>query len=217
MDFNTARNLGLAGSIVVLAGMALGVVLGGLGFILNLIGLILLLISLHFLSEVYGERRIFRDALISIAILVGGSFLILIFLALAFGLTFFMMPFRGPRFPGEGLEEQGLTAIIGIVVIAFILLMAILAVSAFFWYRALNMLSLRSGEPLFRWAGLLYAISVILVLAGVVLSLVLIGLLLLLIAVIAALASWIVLIIAFYQLKPPQPPQPQITAPAVPA
>jgi uncharacterized membrane protein len=86
-----------------------------------------------------------------------------------------------------------------------LVLLIAFVVSAYLWYRALNTLYLRSGEKLFRWAGLSYLAFAVSLIVGVVTAVILVGLLVILVGVLLGLASWVLLVIAFYEVKPPQP------------
>ena len=83
------------------------------------------------------------------------------------------------------------------------------------WYRALDALSMRSGEGLFRWAGLLYlgyAVSLVAALAIVMVSLVLVIVLIgfieiilgILVGFLGLVALLALLAIAFYNVRLPQ-------------
>jgi len=220
MDFETARNLGLIGTIIIIVSPAL-IVIPWVGlllsFLLDLAGFILILVSLYFFSKIYAEPRIFRDALISIVVAVVGIIvviLLIILLAVAFardvGSDF-------ARVPAEAPPEAFITTILGAFLGAILVASAASAISAFFWYRALNTLSRASGEGLFRLAGLLYAIGILLIIIGVFTLIILIGLVFILLGGIAGFAGWIVLAIAFYNLKQPQQIPPQPAMPSVPA
>jgi len=217
MDFGTARNLGLIGSILFIVGMVLSIVpwIGLLFSLLGLAGLILVLVSLYFFSKIYAEPRIFRDALISIVAAIAGLIVAILLLLILLGITFMSEVRSGfPAPPREAPSEVSIAAILGTFLGVILVALAAYAISAFFWYRALNTLSKASGEGLFRLAGLLYAISVLLDIIGVITSLILIGLLFILLGIIAWFASFIVLAIAFYNVKQPQqtPTQPAILA-----
>jgi len=220
MDFSTARILGLIGSILLIAGTVLSVIplIGLLFSLLGLAGLILVLVSLYFFSKIYAEPRIFRDALISVVAVIAGSIVAILLLLILLGATFMSEVRSGfPGAPGAAPSEVSIAAIFGTALGAILIFLVAFAISAFFWYRALNTLSRVSGEGLFRLAGLLYAISVLLYIIGVFTLIILVGFLLILLGAIAGFASFIVLAIAFYNVKQPQQTPPQPAMPTVPA
>ena len=207
-DFDTGRTLGLAGSILVLVALIFSFIIGPLGFLLQLVGLILILVSLHTFSNIYGERIIFRDALLSVLIGYGLPLVALIILLILFGFTILTARPIPPGPPGKiedffGVQIAG--ALVALIVIMFLALLIAFVVSAYLWYRALNTLYLRSGEKLFRWAGLSYLAFAVSLIVGVVTAVILVGLLVILVGVLLGLASWVLLAIAFYEVKPPQP------------
>lgn len=194
MEFPLLRNLGLGGSIVLILGIILASVptLSPPGTILMIIGAILILIALYGLSQIYGDRSIFRNALGSfIAAIIAWILFIVFFIAFILSLL------------GVAVGAQEATGLLGASAIVLIVMIIALAVSAFLWYRALRTLSARSGEGMFRWAATTYAISVIIFIIGIILTVALVGILLILIAGIIDLISYIFLALGFYNLKPP--------------
>jgi uncharacterized membrane protein len=208
VDFDKGRTLGLAGSILVLVAIIFWFIIGPLGFLLQLVGLILILISLHTFSNIYGERIIFRDALLSVLIGYGLPLVALIILLILFGFTILTARPIPPGPPGS-IEDFFGAQIVGVLVVLVLIMVLVLliafVVSAYLWYRALNTLYLRSGEKLFRWAGLSYLAFAVSLIVGVVTAVILVGLLVILVGVLLGLASWVLLVIAFYEVKPPQP------------
>jgi uncharacterized membrane protein len=209
LEFSTAKNLGLGGSIVAIISILLSIIpalhsillfvipaLSFLGLILTLLGVILVLVALRGLSEVYGDKSIFRNALgATIAIILSW---ILIFVVIALlGLA------------GAMAGEQRATEVLGASAIAPILVVAAVTVSAILWYRALRALSARSGVGMFRWAAVFYAISAVIFAVGLLLTIVLIGIFIVLIAGVVNLASFILLALGFSSLKPPVTQTPQ--------
>jgi len=207
VDFDKGRTLGLAGSILVLVAIIFWSITDLLGSLLQLVGLILILISLHTFSNIYGERIIFRDALLSVLIGYGFSLVASIIFLILFGFTI-LLPFARPAPPGRIEDFFGAQIVGELVVLVLIIVLVLLiayVVSAYLWYRALNMLYLRSGEKLFRWAGLSYLAFAVSLIVGLVTAVILVGLLVILVGILLGLASWVLLAIAFYNVKPPQP------------
>jgi uncharacterized membrane protein len=200
LEFSTARNLGLGGSIAVVIGILLSVIpaLSFLGLILMLLGVILVLVALRGLSEVYGDKSIFRNALGATIAIILSWILFFVFLAtLLLGLL------------GVMAGEQRATGVLGASAIALILVVVAVAVSAILWYRALGALSARSGVGMFRWAAIFYAISAAIFAVGLLLTIVLIGIFIVLIAGVVNLVSFILLALGFSSLKPPVMQAPQ--------
>jgi uncharacterized membrane protein len=200
LEFSTTKNLGLGGSIVVIIGILLSVIpaLSFLGLILMLLGVILVLVALHGLSEVYGDKSIFRNALGATIAIILSWILFFVFLVTAvLGLL------------GAMAGEQRATGVLGASAIALILVVAAVAVSALLWYRALGALSARSGVGMFRWAAIFYAISAVIFVVGLLLTIVLIGIFIVLIAGVVNLVSFILLALGFSSLKPPITQAPQ--------
>lgn len=200
LEFSTAKNLGLGGSIAVIIGILLSVIpaLSFLGLILMLLGVILVLVALRGLSEVYGDKSIFRNALGATIAIILSWILFFVFLAtLLLGLL------------GVMAGEQRATGALGASAIALILVVVAVAVSAILWYRALGALSARSGVGMFRWAAVFYAISAVIFAVGLLLTIVLIGIFIVLIAGVVNLVSFILLALGFSSLKPPVTQAPQ--------
>ncbi len=200
MEFSTARNLGLGGSIAVVIGILLSVIpaLSFLGLILMLLGVVLVLVALRGLSEVYGDKSIFRNALGATIAIILSWILFFVFLA-----TFLL------GLLGVMAGEQRATGALGASAIALILVVVAVAVSALLWYRALGALSARSGVEMFRWAAIFYAISAAIFAIGLLLTLAIIGIFIVLIAGVVNLVSFILLALGFSSLKPPVMQAPQ--------
>jgi len=200
LEFSTAKNLGLGGSIAVIIGILLSVIpaLSFLGLILMLVGVILVLVALRGLSEVYGDKSIFRNALGATIAIILSWILFFVFLVTALlGLA------------GAMAGEQRATGALGVSAIALILVVVAVAVSALLWYRALGALSARSEVGMFRWAAIFYAISAVIFVVGLLLTLAIIGIFIVLIAGVVNLVSFILLALGFSSLKPPVTPAPQ--------
>lgn len=174
-----------------LAGIgALLLVIGSFVPFLSIVGIILLLIGMRNLADFYKENRIFQDAL------WGLIFGIIGIVAAGFVLASF---FFGGLLLGAGGGFLGLAVgvIVGLIVaFIFYILMAV------YFRRAFDSLADKSGEGMFRTAGLMLLI-------GAILTIVLIGLFLIFI-------GWLLATIAFFSAKtgaapqtaPPPPPPP---------
>jgi uncharacterized membrane protein len=197
LEFSTVRNMGLWGSIAVVAGYLVSLipVLDPLGFVLMLVGAVLLLIAFYGLSKVYGDRGMFLYALEAIVLAIL-SWIIFLVLLVAFALSL-LGAMVGAREAIEALAKASATA--------FILLMVTVPASALLWYIALRAFSARSGVELFRWSAGLYVTGALMFVAGLLLMLkaMLAGILVLSVAWFADLLSYILLAFGFSSLKPP--------------
>ena len=186
MELSTARRLGLWGSVACLAGYLLSFIseLYALGFVLMLVGVVLVLATLYGLSEVYGDRSIFWNALL--ATIAAGLAVILAFALLLAAVAFGLL--------GVAVDDVGgLVAALTVAAVA----------SALLWYRALATLSDRSGVKLFKWSAILYVASVTLYTAELLPTIILVGLTLPLSGPIINLVGLTLLALGFLKLKPP--------------
>lgn len=163
-------------------------VIGSFVPFLSLVGIILLLVGLRDLAQHYNDNSIFQNGLYAvifglIGIVAAGVILVSFFL--------------GGFLLGGGF--LGLAGIILALVIVFIfyILMAV------YFRRAFDSLANKSGQGMFRTAGLLLFI-------GAILTIVIIGLVLIFIAWILATAAFFSMTPATTpQLSTPPPPPPQ--------
>jgi uncharacterized membrane protein len=205
LEFSTVRNMGLWGSIAVVAGYLVSFipVLDPLGFVLMLVGAVLLLIAFYGLSKVYGDRGMFLYVLEAIVLAVL-SWILFLVLIVAFALSL-LGAMVGARKAIETLAEAS--------AVAFTFLMVTVPASALLWYIALRALSARSGVELFRWSAELYVTGAVIFIAGLLLTLknILAGILVLSSTWFANLLSFILLAFGFSSLKPPVTQAPQGT------
>jgi uncharacterized membrane protein len=196
LEFSTVRNMGLWGSIAVVAGYLVSFipVLDPLGFVLMLVGAVLLLIAFYGLSKVYGDRGMFLYALEAIVLAVLSWILLVLIVALALSLLGAMVGAR-----------EAVKALVEASTIALVLLMVTVPASALLWYIALRALSARSGVELFRWSAELYVTGALMFVAGLLLMLkaMVAGILVLSATWFANLLSYILLAFGFSSLKPP--------------
>jgi len=168
---------------------ALLLVIGSFVPFLSVVGIILLLVGLKDLAQHYNDDSIFHNALYAVIFGIIG--------VVAAGVVLVSLFFGGLFVTGSG-SFLGLAAgaIIALVVVfIFYILMAV------YFRRALDSLANKSGQGLFRTAGLLLLI-------GAILTIVIIGLVLIFVA-------WILATVAFFSMTPttmpqqsPQPPPP---------
>jgi len=195
-SFDVGRALGIVGSVLVVFDLVLGVV-RLYTFLFTIAGLLLVVASLHYISLVYGERRVFRYAVVAVAVFLLAIILVLLLVALTLGFTFLSI-LLGPL---GALPAIG--SLVLLLIVSLLILLAAAPISALFWYLSLDALSRVSGVTLFKWAALLYAAGVALLVLGALILIVLVGIIFLALSYISILASWILLAIAFYTLKPP--------------
>jgi len=197
-SFDVGRTLGIVGSVLVVFDLVL-VAVGLYTFLLTIAGLILVVASLHYISLVYGERRVFRYAVVAVAVFLLALIFVLLLVALTLGFAFLSI-LLGPL---GALPAIG--SLVLLLIVSLLILLAAAPISALFWYLSLDTLSRVSGVTLFKWAAVLYAAGVALLVLGALTLVVLVGIIFLALGYISILASWVLLAVAFYTLKPPQP------------
>jgi uncharacterized membrane protein len=166
---------------------ALLLVIGSFVPFLSLVGIILLLVGLRDLARHYNDNSIFQNALYAvifgiIGIVAAGVLLVSLFIS------------------GAGAFLGLAAGIIGALIVAFIFYILM----ALYFRRAFDSLADKSGQGMFRTAGLL-------LLVGAVLTIVIVGLVLIFVA-------WILVTVAFFSMtstatsqQPPPPPPPPRT------
>jgi len=162
-------------------------VIGSFVPFLSLVGIILLLLGLRDLGEYYNDNSIFQNGLYGfifgfIGIVASAVILISVFLS---GFAF-------------GAGVLGLAGIFLALFVAFIfnILMAV------YFRRSFDSLADKSGQGMFKTAGLLLFI-------GAILTIIIVGLFLIFIA-------WILATVAFFQMTSATAPQPSIPPPPPP-
>lgn len=175
MSFESAKALGGVGAILV--------ILSIVHWIIGVVGFILLIIALKELSDYYGKPSIFNNALIALLLSIIGVIILGVALFSAL-LTIFSihLPRFLPSFPHFP------STILSTILLGLIATFVVFVASAVFFRRSLNELADSSGETLFKTAGLLYLI-------GVILLIVMVGGIIIFI-------SYILIAIAFFTLKP---------------
>jgi uncharacterized membrane protein len=165
---------------------ALLLVVGSFVPFLSIVGIILLLIGMKNLAEYYKENSIFQNALYAVIFgiigIVAAGFVLLS--------LFFGGAFMGMSGAGGVLGLAVGVILVLVVVFIFYVLMAV------YFRRAFDSLADKTGEGMFRTAGLLLFI-------GAILTIVIVGLILIFVA-------WILATVAFFSMKtvttPPPPP-----------
>jgi uncharacterized membrane protein len=166
---------------------ALLLVIGSFVPFLSLVGIILLLVGLRDLARHYNDNSIFQNALYAvifgiIGIVAAGVLLLSLFIS------------------GAGAFLGLAAGIIGALIVAFIFYILM----ALYFRRTFDSLADKSGQGMFRTAGLL-------LLVGAVLTIIIVGLILIFVA-------WILATVAFFSMtptatsqQPPPPPPPPRT------
>jgi uncharacterized membrane protein len=204
LEFSTAKNLGLGGSIAGIIGILVFVIIGILVSVV--VGFILVLGALNDLSwmDITVITIIFVPViagLISLELLLMLVGFIPVLVALndlsevygdksifrdALGATiaailswilflFVFLVSAALGLLGAMEGEQRVTWSLGASAIVSILVVVAVAVSTLLWYRALGALSARSGVGMFRGAAIFYAISAAILVVGLLLTVMLIG------------------------------------------
>jgi uncharacterized membrane protein len=155
---------------------ALLLVIGSFVPFLSLVGIILLLIGLRDLARHYNDDSIFQNALYAVifgivGIVAAGVVLVSLFIGRLFSAGAF------------------LAGIVAALVVAFIFYILM----ALYFRRAFDSLADKSGQGMFRTAGLLLLI-------GAILTIIIVGLFLIFVA-------WILATVAFFSMTPTATPQ----------
>lgn len=188
MSLDSNRTLGGVGALLVAVGSFFP--------FLSLVGIILVLVAMRGLADYYKDDSLFRNALCGfISGIIGIVATTALFVAYFLSLITTSIPSgTTPVAVFTDVSALGLLILILVVVLIFFVL------EALFYRRAFDALSDKSGEKMFRTAGLL-------LLLGATLTIVLVGFVLLFV-------GWILATVAFFSIKtsttpkerPPLPP-----------
>ncbi len=197
MTFESSKNMGGIGAILLVVGTLVPFFAGIYGWIIDLIGVILLFIGLKGFSDYYKDSRIFNNALYSLVITIIGGVITAVLVVVA---ALNLLKALGIDLSNLSNAQQIMTNVtwdtvapyVAQILLSFVLFVVFIVVSAFFLRRSLNGLSQKTTVHLFATAGLLFLI-------GAFLTIIIIGLALIWIAM-------LLLAIAFFQI-PSQPPQ----------
>ncbi len=195
----TSRLVGIIGALLIILGLV-----PTIGGFFMLLGIILVLIALKGYADTYKENGIFNNALYAIIFVIIGavvSIAILLYVAVGFATSLGINNLMDLT-SWQQLEWQQVVNFDMIrpyilpVVLALVVLFAFTIFAAFYFKKAMNNLSEKTGVKLFHTTGTLFF-------AGAILTIILIGFLIIYV-------SFILLLISFYESKPPQQnPQPQ--------
>jgi uncharacterized membrane protein len=199
LNFETSKNLGGVGAILMFIGVIPFFAYSG---IISLIGLILALIACKGLADYYSEAGIFNNALYAvITAIVGGIVTVgVVFIALVdflseLGLSFANMAEWSTELTQMDWTTVGMGIIgdfVAYILLALVVLFVFVIITAILLRKSLGLLSAKTGVGLFGTTGLL-------ILIGAVLTIIAIGLILIWVAM-------LILAIAFFSIKPAQSP-----------
>lgn len=205
MNFDTSKNLGGVGAILMFIGFIIPAATGGLGTLLSLVGLILVLVGLKGLADYYNEAGIFNNFLYgTIAGIVGAVIAVITFFFVIFTMLTDFLYEVFPTWNGDLASLAGLTPDLSAIdpfaimpfLTAFLVILVILfftaIIVAVFMRKSLNSLSAKTSVGLFGTAGLLLLI-------GAVLTIIVIGFILIWIAM-------LIMAIGFFMIKPQAQP-----------
>lgn len=221
MQFNSAKNLGGIGALMMFVGVLPYVSTYSYG-ILELLGGIFLLIAAKGLADYYQEGGIFTNALYGVIASIVGvvafvGTLVYAVLNLLGDLGSFGLGNLGSDLGSLDFSQfsqidwtnfatsvlSNLGGFLGTFILAFVVLFVFIVIAAVFYRKSMGLTSKRSGVGLFSTAG-------IFLLVGAILTILVIGLLLVWI-------SLLLIAIAFFQLRPSQSAQPTYYPPPPPA
>jgi uncharacterized membrane protein len=176
---------------------ALLLAIGSFTPFLSLAGVILILVAMKSFADYYKDNSLFKNSLYGFIFgLIGVIAAIILFVAF-----FFPFNFSISTSTTSPVAAFTLTSAIGILILILILAVVstFFSIQAVFYRRAFDFLSEKSGEKMFRTAGLLLMI-------GGILTIVLIGFVLLSVA-------WILVAVGFFSMKRPKE---QVVGPPLP-
>ena len=202
MNFETSKNLGGVGAILLFVGFIMPF-LQFFGSVLSLIGVILVLVALKGLADYYNEAGIFNNFLfgtiagIAGIVVAGLAFITVVFTMLADLLYDFFPTWDGEwaTLPGltpdvTAIDPMAIMPFLTAILLVLVILFFTALIVAIFMRKSMNSLSAKSGVGLFGTTGLLLLI-------GAVLTIIAIGFILIWIAM-------LIMAIAFFSMKPQQ-------------
>lgn len=216
MTFETSKNLGGLGAILLVVATVMVIFLPVATFVVGAAGAIMLLIGLHGLAGYYKERGIFNNGLISfLVVVIGGIVSAVVFLYVVLANITPLLHEIYPGWNGDWTSLQNLPQpdtsalqsgnfdysvlmpmLVGMVAV-FVLVWIVAIIAGVFIRQSLNKIKDKSNVNMFGTAG-------IVVLIGAFLGIIVIGYVIMVIGILMAA-------IAFFQLRPTPP----IVEPAV--
>jgi uncharacterized membrane protein len=209
LNFETSKNLGGVGAILMFIGFILPFV-SGFGLLLSLVGLIITLIGLKGLADYYNDQGIFNNFLYGTITGIAGA--VVAVLAFILVVLTSVSDFIYDVFPGwngdwstlpgltpdvSGIDFTNLMPILTAILVVLVILFFTAIIVAIFMRKSMNTLSAKASMGLFGTTGLLLLI-------GAVLTIVFIGFILIWIAM-------LILAIAFFSMRQQQT-QPAVSA-----
>ena len=191
-SFENSKILGMIGTLL----MIIGGFAGRYSAIPSLVGLALLMLAIHGLADIYHDRSIFNNMIFGgIVFVVGIVVAVVIFLVTAAGLmTQLGIPSSGWSDPTvwqnvnwNAVDWNSLVPYIAAVAVALLVLFVFTVIAAILIRKSLKSLAQKSGTHMFATSGTV-------LLAGAILTIILIGFLLIWIAI-------VLLLVAFIELK----------------
>jgi uncharacterized membrane protein len=219
MTFETSKNLGGLGALLLVVAAVMVIFLPVATFIVGAAGAIMLLIGLHGLAGYYKERGIFNYGLISfLVVVIGGIIAAVVFLFVVLANIAPLLHEIYPTWNGDWASLQNLPPpdtnalqsgnfdisalmpmLVGMVAV-FVLVWIVAIIAGVFIRQSLNQIKDKSNVNMFGTAG-------IIVLIGAFLGIIFIGYIIMVIGILLAA-------IAFFQLRPTPPTvEPTVYAP----
>ena len=182
MSLDSDRTLGGVGALLVAVGSFFP--------FLSLVGIILVLVAMRGLADYYKESSLFKNALYGFIFGIIG-----VVAAIVLFVLYFFSLFATSTTSNGTVPVAFFTALngVGLLILILVVVLIFFVIQALFYRRAFNILSDKSGEKMFRTAG-------VLVFVGAILTIVLVGFVLLFI-------GWILATVAFFSIKTPTAPQ----------
>jgi len=213
MTFETNKNLGGVGALLIFISVFIGAAPGVGGFtgLLTLVGAILVLAALKGFADYYREMGIFNNAMYAlIAAIVGVVIVVIIFIfAFAGVLSALNLSVQNPQDWAQlgnqlaSIDWQANMSVLlsfgGTVLLGVVVLFVFVLITAILLRKSLILTASRSGVGMFHTTGTL-------LLVGAILTIILIGVILIWIAM-------LLLAIAFFSMRPSQQQMPPPTAP----
>ena len=195
LNFETSKNLGGVGAILMFIGVIPFFAYSG---IISIIGLILAMIGFKGLADYYNEAGIFNNALYAVItaivggiVTVGVAFIALVDFLSELGLSLANVADWSTELTQMDWTTVGFNIIgdfVAYILLALVVLFVFVIITAILLRKSLGLLSTKTGVGLFGTTGLLILIGAVLTIIGV-------GLILIWVAM-------LILAIAFFSIKP---------------
>jgi uncharacterized membrane protein len=203
LNFETSKNLGGVGAILMFIGFIIPAAIGGFGSLLSLVGIILTLVGLKGLADYYNEAGIFNNFLYGtiagvVGVVIAGATVIFAIFTMLEDFLYIVFPTWNGDFSTlpsltpdvSTIDPTALFPFLAAILIVLVILFFTAIIVAIFMRKSLNSLSAKAGVGLFGTTGLLLLI-------GAVLTIIVIGLLLIWI-------SMLIMAVAFFSMRPQQ-------------